>query len=159
MFGKPIGKSAAAILQERYHGRIEPKIGYVVMVFEVKIEGRGLVSSSGGTVHRVEFDALVFLPKLHEVVMGEIIEMADFGAFVRIGPTDAVLHLSQISGKHVKVDAKAGIISIVDQPEPLRIGTRLRSRISAVSVNKDSSMKVGLTCNEPDLGPDGSLGR
>lgn len=153
MFGRPIRKSATEILQERYHSKIDPSIGFVIMVFDVTIEGRGLVSSTGGTVHKVEFSALAFNPRLHEIIKGEIVEMAEFGAFVRIGPTDAVLHLSQIAQDSLRVDIKSGTISSGRHGTPLRIGSRVTSRVSAVSAVKDGAMKIGLTCNEPDLGP------
>ncbi len=153
MFGKPLAKSVYSILQERYNSKIDPRLGHVVMTFSIKVDGSGLVSSNGTTVHKVQFDALVFHPKAHEIVRGEIIEMADFGAFVRIGSTDAVLHLSQIS-HGASVDVKAGTIRIGGGKSTLRIGSRVRSRISAVSMSKDSSIKIGLTCSEPTLGPE-----
>lgn len=154
MFGRPIKRSATEILQERYHSKIDPVLGYVIMIFDVTIEGSGLVSSTGGTVHKVRFDAVAFQPRLHEIIRGEIIEMADFGAFVRIGPTDAVLHLSQIAQDTLRADAKSGLIHSAKHTAPLRIGSRVTARVSAVAAGKDSSMKIGLTCNEPSLGPD-----
>ncbi len=153
MFGKPLKKVAADILHERYHSKIDPTLGFVIMVFDIKIEGRGLVSSTGETLHKVELDALVFNPRMHEIIRGEVIEITDFGAFVRIGPTDAVLHLSQIAQDVVRVDAKAGIIYAGKHPTPLRIGSRVSARVSAISIGKDSSVKIGLTCSEPSLGP------
>ncbi|MDE1829026.1 MAG: hypothetical protein KGI25_01760 [Thaumarchaeota archaeon] len=45
MFGKPLGKSAREILEERYHSKMDPALGYVIMIFDVTIEGRGLASS------------------------------------------------------------------------------------------------------------------
>ena len=47
---------------------------------------------------------------MQEIVRGEIIDVTDFGAFVRIGPTDALLHLSQIMDDYLKSDPKSGII-------------------------------------------------
>lgn len=154
MFGKPLKKSATDILHERYHSKIDPVLGFVIMVFDIKIEGSGLVSSTGGTLHKVELNALVFNPKLHEIVKGGIIEMTDFGAFVRIGPTDAILHLSQIAQGTMRVDVKSGIIHASKHSVPLRIGSKVISRISAISIGKDNSVKIGLTCNEPNLGPE-----
>lgn len=80
--------------------------------------------------------------------------MTEFGAFVRIGPADAVLHLSQISHGSPRVDVKAGIIMDEGQVVPIRIGSRIRSRITAISIGRQSSVKIGLTCNESTLGPE-----
>jgi len=49
---------------------------------------------------------LTFYPKLQEIVQGEIVDITDFGAFVRIGPTDALLHLSQVMDDYLKSDVK-----------------------------------------------------
>lgn len=153
MFGKPLKKSAETILQERYSSRIDPKSGFVISVDNIVMDGKGLVSMTGETIHKVEFDAITFLPTLHEIILGEVIEIADFGAFVRIGPTDAVLHVSQISSSPSRVDRKSGMIFNPDLKNPMRIGTRIRARITAASYGKDNSMKIGLTCSEQTLGP------
>ncbi|MDE1829025.1 MAG: hypothetical protein KGI25_01755 [Thaumarchaeota archaeon] len=52
----------------------------------------------------------------------------------------------------MRVDVKSGIIHGSKYNIPLRIGSRIISRVSAISMGKDRSMKVGLTCNEPSLG-------
>ena len=55
-----------------------------------------VIPGHGVTFIKVNFNAMTFFPKLQELVEGEIVEITDFGAFVRIGPTDALLHLSQV---------------------------------------------------------------
>ncbi len=154
MFGKPLKKSAEIILRERYSSRIDSHLGFIISVDNIVMDGKGLVSMTGETIHKVEFDAIIFLPKLHELTMGEIIEIADYGAFVRIGPTDAILHVSQISSSPSRIDTKSGIIFNPDLKNPLRIGTKIRVRVTAVSYGKDNAMKIGLTCNEQTLGPE-----
>lgn len=154
MFGKPLKKSAETILKERYSSRIDPHLGFVISVDNIVMDGKGLVSMTGETIHKVEFDAITFLPKLHELTMGEIIEIADYGAFVRIGPTDAILHVSQISPNPSRIDTKSGFIFNPDLKNPLRVGTKMRVRVTVVSYGKDNAMKIGLTCNEQTLGPE-----
>ncbi len=80
-----------------------------------------------------------------------MVERTDFGAFVRIGPMDAVLHLSQIAQDTMRVDVKAGTIHASKHHIPLRIGSQVIARVSVVSIDKDGS-KVGLACNESNLG-------
>ena len=159
MFGRPLKGSVAEILRGRYHSRVDSQLGFVILVFDITVGGQGLVSSTGETIHRVEFSAVVFSPRLHEIIRGEVIEVAEFGAFVRIGPTDAVLHRSQISRGPVRVDVKAGTIHAGRHPSPLKTGSRVLARVSACSGGSDGSIKVGLTCNEPALGPEERSGK
>ena len=57
------------------------------------------------------FKLLSFYPEMHEVVEGEVVEVTDFGAFVRIGPEDALLHVSQIMDDYISFDEKHGVLS------------------------------------------------
>ena len=111
MFGTTLKKAAINILKEKYESMVSSNLGYIIMIMDAKVEEMGrMVAGDGGTFHRVEFEALTFYPKMQEIVRGEIIDVTDFGAFVRIGPTDALLHLSQIMDDYLKSDPKSGII-------------------------------------------------
>lgn len=144
------------ILKEKYESMINAELGYIIMILDVKVEEMGrLIAGDGGTFHRVEFDALTFYPKLQEIVRGEIVDITDFGAFVRIGPTDALLHLSQVMDDYLKSDVKAGMIFANQSERTLKVGSTLRTRITAVSLGKAASMgKIGITCRQPFLGAD-----
>ncbi|MGH9955054.1 MAG: S1 RNA-binding domain-containing protein, partial [Nitrososphaeraceae archaeon] len=96
---------------------------------------------------------LAFYPKLQEIIEGEVVEITDFGAFVRIGPTDALLHLSQITDDYLKSDVKQGVIVANQTARSLKIGSKIRARITAVSLGKGAGMgKIGITCRQPFLG-------
>lgn len=146
--------TAIAILKEKYESMINAELGYVIMIIDAHVDTVGkLVSGDGATYHKVTFKGLTFFPKMQEIVEGEIIEITDFGAFVRIGPTDALLHLSQITDDYLKSDIKQGLIVANQTSKSLRIGSKMRSRITAVSLGKGSSMgKIGITCRQPFLG-------
>lgn len=146
--------TAIGILKEKYESMISQELGYVIMIIDAKVNSVGkLVTGDGATYHKVTFKALTFFPKIQEIVEGEIIEITDFGAFVRIGPTDALLHLSQITDDYLKSDIKQGIIIANQSSKSLRIGSKMRARITAVSLGKGSSMgKIGITCRQPFLG-------
>ncbi len=126
------------------------------MILDAKVDEMGkMIPGDGGTFHRVEFDALTFYPKLQEIVQGEIVDITDFGAFVRIGPTDALLHLSQVMDDYLKSDVKSGMIIANQSGKTLRVGSTIRSRITAVSLGKAATMgKIGITCRQPYLGAD-----
>ncbi len=155
LFGESLKKAAITILREKYESMINPDLGYVIMILDTKVDKMGkIVSGDGGTYHKVEFSALTFYPKLQEIVRGEIVEITDFGAFVRIGATDALLHLSQVMDDYLKSDVKSGMILANQSGRTLKIGSTLRARVTAVSLGKMAAMKIGITCRQPFLGAD-----
>ncbi len=146
--------TAIAILKEKYESMISPDLGYVVMITEASANSIGkLVAGDGATYHKVIFQALTFYPKLQEIVEGEVVDITDYGAFVRIGPTDALLHLSQITDDYLKSDVKQGVILANQTSRSLKIGSKIRARVTAVSLGKGAGMgKIGITCRQPFLG-------
>lgn len=155
-FGVTLKDAAIEILKEKYESMINADLGYIIMILDAKVDDMGkMIAGDGGTFHRVEFEALTFYPKMQEIVRGEIVDMTDFGAFVRIGPTDALLHLSQVMDDYLKSDVKAGVIIANQSGRTLRVGSTLRARITAVSLGKAATMgKIGITCRQPFLGAD-----
>ena len=156
LFGTALKKAAVNILKEKYESMINTDLGYIIMILDAKVEEMGkMIPGNGGTFHKVEFDALTFYPKLQEIIQGEIVDITDFGAFVRIGPTDALLHLSQVMDEYLKSDVKSGMIIANESGKTLRVGSTIRSRITAVSLGKAATMgKIGITCRQPYLGAD-----
>ncbi len=146
--------TAVGILKEKYESMVNVELGYVILIIDAEANSTGkVIAGDGATYHKVNFTALTFYPKLHEVVEGEVVEITDFGAFVRIGPTDALLHLSQITDDYLKSDVKQGVILSNQSEKTLRIGSKIRARITAISLGKSASMgKIGITCRQPFLG-------
>jgi DNA-directed RNA polymerase subunit E' len=61
--------------------------------------------------------------------------------------------LSQITDDFLKSDVKQGIILANQSSRSIKIGSRLRGRITAVSLGKGAAMgKIGITCRQPFLG-------
>ena len=156
LFGQSLKKAAINTLKEKYESMIDVDLGYIIMILDAKVSEMGkMLSGDGATYHKVEFDALTFYPKIQEIVRGEIVDITDFGGFVRIGPTDALLHLSQIMDDYLKSDVKSGMILANQSGRTLKVGSALRARITAVSLGKASAMgKIGITCRQPFLGAD-----
>ncbi|MDQ4066989.1 MAG: DNA-directed RNA polymerase [Thermoproteota archaeon] len=149
-----LNNAAVQILKEKYESMISSEVGYVIMITDADPSSVGkLVAGDGATYHKVTFKALAFYPKLQEIIEGEVVEITDFGAFVRIGPTDALLHLSQITDDYLKSDVKQGVIVANQTARSLKIGSKIRARITAVSLGKGAGMgKIGITCRQPFLG-------
>src|SRR5207237_9654058 len=74
-------------------------------------------------------------------------------AFVRIGTNYELLNLYQITDDYIKSDVKQGVIIANQSAKTLRIGSRIRARVTAVSLGKGAAMgKIGITCRQPFLG-------
>src|SRR5215470_16080154 len=142
------------LLKLKYESTINPDHGYLVLVTKVEVDKVGkIIAGDGATYHRVSFEVLSFFPLKQELVEGEVVEITDFGAFVRIGPTDALLHLSQIMDDYLTSDVKSGVITASQSKRSLKVGSKVRVRITAVSLGHGISMgKIGVTCRQPYLG-------
>ena len=153
-FGNELNEIAKKILKGRYESTITPDLGYVILIMNVNAEKTGkIIPGDGATYHTVQFKLLSFLPKLHEIVEGEIVEITDFGAFIRVGPTDALLHLSQITDEYLNSDVRQGLITAKESNRTVQVGTNMRVRITALSLTRGTSMgKIGVTCRQPFLG-------
>ena len=154
LFGTSLDKAAIDILKSKYESMVKADLGYIIMILTADVEPMGkVIAGNGGTFHRVTFDALTFYPKLQEIVNGEIVDITEFGAFVRIGTTDALLHLSQVMDDYLKSDVASGMILANQSGRTLKVGSTIRTRITAVSLGKAATMgKIGITCRQPFLG-------
>ena len=92
----------------------------------------------------------------NEVVDGAVSEISEYGAFVRIGPIEALLHKSQILDEPVQVSLglQNKRIEGSQSGKHLEEGTPVRSRIVSKSINQNDprSSKIGLNCKMDGLG-------
>ena len=153
-FSETLNKMAEKVLKLKYESTLSPDFGYVVLIIGVKADKVGkILPSDGATYHTVNFKLLTYLPKLQEVVEGDVVGITDFGAFIRIGPTDALLHLSRITDEYLNSDVRQGLITAQQSNRVINVGTRMRVRVTALSLARGSSMgKIGVTCRQPFLG-------
>tara|TARA_B100002003_G_scaffold227068_1_gene234370 strand:- start:95 stop:673 length:579 start_codon:yes stop_codon:yes gene_type:complete len=153
-FGSKLKKVAFEVLRTKYESTINSDMGYIIQVTDVDMDPVGkIIPGDGARYHKVKFSVLSFFPVLQEIVEGEVVEITDFGAFVRIGPTDALLHLSQITDDYLTSDVKQGVILASQSKRILKVGSKVRVRITAVSLGRGASMgKIGVTCRQPYLG-------
>lgn len=153
-FGNPLDAVGHQQVRAKYEGMVDEKLGYVIAVTNVKVNPVGkIVPGDGATYHKVKFSLLTFYPEIKEVVEGEVVEIADFGAFVRIGPVDALLHVSQLMDDFISYDEKQGVLTGKETRRKVATGDHVRTRITAVSIGKaGSSGKIGVTARQPFLG-------
>jgi len=153
-FGDPIEAVGYAQLKSKYEGMVDEELGYVIAVTDIQINPVGkIIPGEGSTYNRAVFSLLTFFPKLQEVVEGEVVEIADFGAFVRVGPIDTLLHVSQLIDDFISYDEKQGVLMGKETRRKLATGDHVRVRITAVSLGRGGgSGKVGVTGRQPFLG-------
>ncbi|NWG11431.1 DNA-directed RNA polymerase [Candidatus Bathyarchaeota archaeon] len=153
-FGNPLEAVGHQQVKAKYEGVVDEELGYVIAVIDVKANPIGkIIPGDGATYHKVTFSLLTFYPKVQEIVEGEVVEIADFGAFVRIGPIDALLHVSQLMDDFISYDEKQGVLLGKETKKKLVSGDQVRVRITAVSLGRaGSSGKIGVTARQPFLG-------
>src|SRR4030066_1685747 len=153
-FGNPLEAVGYQQVKAKYEGVVDETLGYVIAVTEVKVSSIGkIIPGDGAAYHKVGFSLFTFFSKIQEVVGGEVVEIADFGAFVRIGPIDALLHVSQLMDDFISYDEKQGVLLGKETKRKLMSGDQVRVRITAVSLGRaGSSGKIGVTARQPSLG-------
>jgi DNA-directed RNA polymerase subunit E' len=153
-FDKPIEEVAKEQIKMRYENLVDEELGYVILVVDVKVDPVGkILPGDGSTYHKAAFKVLTFYPQLHEVVEGEVVEVTDFGAFVRIGPEDALLHVSQIMDDYLSYDSKRGVLQGKESQRKIEKGDIVRVRVIAVSFPRGGGGgKIGVTMRQPFLG-------
>ena len=153
--GEDIDALARELTRTTLEGRIGADKALLLIASNIERQGEGrIVHGDGAVYQKVKYDAVVFVPQLQEVVDGTVVEVLKFGAFVRFGPLDGLLHISQVMDDHVDVDEDGQRLIGKDTHRDLRIGDRVRARIVAVSLNERSprESKIGLTMRQPSLG-------
>jgi DNA-directed RNA polymerase subunit E' len=153
-FGNPLEKVGREQVKQKYEGVVDEELGYVIAVTTIEVSPIGkIIPGDGATYHKVSFSLLTFYPIIQEIVEGDVVEIADFGAFVRIGPVDALLHVSQLMDDYISYDEKQGVLLGKETKRKLTAGDQVRVRITAVSLGRaGSSGKIGVTARQPFLG-------
>ncbi|MBI4896313.1 MAG: DNA-directed RNA polymerase, partial [Candidatus Aenigmarchaeota archaeon] len=114
--------------------------------------GEGRIVPEDGAIHYpVQYRVLTYKPELNEVVIGEVVDITEFGAFVRIGPVDGLVHVSQIMDDKIAYDAKNATFTGKKKNAKLKEGDLIRGRVVGLSLGKGRS-KIALTMRQPMLG-------
>lgn len=154
-FDDPLEEVALEILNDKYDDHLDKKLGLLICVNEILEIGEGkLIMGDGASYHNVVFNSIFFKPEQQEVIDGEVIEIAEFGAFVRMGPMDGLVHVSQITDDYINYDSKRNALLAKETNKTLDEGDLVRSRIVAISLkdNSTKNTKIGLTMRQNGLG-------
>ncbi|MBD3229087.1 MAG: DNA-directed RNA polymerase [Candidatus Lokiarchaeota archaeon] len=153
LFSQPKEVSARLILSEDYEGIITKQYGFIIAVVDVLSVSTGqIIPGNANTFHEVEFTILTFRPTVSEIVEGEVVEIVDFGSFIRLGPLDGLVHVSQITDDYISYEQVGNRFIGKETGKILNVGDTIRAKVIAVSLGGGRSGKLGLSMRSPYLG-------
>lgn len=151
LFGLPTMEAVEKQLDETYEDYYEQELGKVVKVIEVLNVGEGvIIPGDGAAYYNSKFKLLTWRPELHELIYGDITEIANFGAFIDMGVMRGMIHISQAMDDFVSF-SKSNTLSGKNSKRNLKKGDNCMARIVAIS-HKGNEPKIGLTMRQPGLG-------
>lgn len=139
-------------LNKKYENFVSKELGYVIGVLSVEEVGEGtIIAGDGAAYYQSVFRVLVYRPELQEITLGKIGDITDFGAFISIGVTDGMIHVSQTMDDFVSF-SKSKVLTGKESKRNLKAGDKCRARIIAISFKESNNPKIGLTMRQPGLG-------
>ena len=153
-FGEDLNKVATELLRQKYERTLDKDMGIVLAVYNVRDISDGyLLPGDPSTHHNLTFDALTFKLEVEEVVVGEVSELVEFGCFVRVGPLEGLVHLSQITSDFISFDRKSGVLSSKNTGKVLKKGDVVYAKVSTISWKSNiKDTKIALTMRPEGLG-------
>ncbi len=146
-------ESVRKSLGRTYENKILADTGVILAVTRAwDVEGGAIEVEDPGVFYDAHFEALVFVPKLHEIVVGQVVDITDFGVFIRFGPIDGLCHVSQVVNDYVSHDKKSEMLITKQGNKTLKVGDTVRARVTGVSLEKKEVNKITLTMRQPGLG-------
>ena len=149
-----VGREKAVIqrIKKDYEGYISAELGFVIDVLDVEnIEEGIIIPGDGAAYYESTFYLLCFKPELQEVLFGKIKDIAEFGAFISLGPADGMIHISQTMDDFVSF-SKEKTLAGKESKRILKVGDKCMARMIAVSFKDVTNPKLGLTMRQPGLG-------
>lgn len=153
--GKDIDSIIVRIAQKSFEGKLGQDNTVTVLVKNVERIGDGRIVHGDGAVYQnVRFDQIVFALKENELVEGTVVQVTKFGAFIKFGPLDGLLHVSQMLDDRVDVDLDNQRLIGKESGKSLSVGDRVRARVVSIDFNEKNvqESRIGLTMRQPGLG-------
>lgn len=139
-------------IKKKYDGYISSEMGIVIDVVDVDDIAQGrIIAGDGAAYFETTFSLVTFKPELQEVISGRIRDLADFGAFITLGPIEGMIHISQTMDDFVSF-SKDKVLSGKETGRSLKINDLCNARIIAVSYKDITNPKIGLTMRQQGLG-------
>jgi len=152
LFNLPLEEAVIKRIKTKYSGFISKDLGIVIDVPGIKDIGEGIIiAGDGASYYDVAFELLAYKPEMQEIVVGKIKDIAEFGAFINIGPIDGMIHISQTMDDFVSF-SKDKTLTGKETKRILKVNDLCRARIIAVSFKDVLNPKLGLTMRQQGLG-------
>lgn len=153
-FGGDIKEEAKEIIKMEYEDLVLKDLGYIIAVVDVlDIQLGKIIPKEEGIFTRCTFTLLVFKPSINEIVEGKVVEVVDFGVFIRLGPTDGLTHVSQVTDDYINYNPKQNYLEGKETGRIMKTDDLVRARIVAISsASKTKAGKLGLSMRRPFLG-------
>ncbi|HIH05146.1 TPA: DNA-directed RNA polymerase [Candidatus Woesearchaeota archaeon] len=151
-FNLPLEEAVVKRIKKKYDGFISKDLGIVIDVSGVKEIGEGIIiPGDGASYYEAVFILLTFKPEMQEVVLGKVRDIAEFGAFMNLGPIEGMIHISQTMDDFVSF-SKDKHLTGKESKRVLKVGDVCRARIIAISFSDPLNPKLGLTMRQQGLG-------
>jgi len=152
LFGKDVEEAVLSMVKNKYEGFISKELGIVIDVISVSRIGEGIViPGDGASYFDTNFKVLTYKPEMQEVVFGKIKDIAEFGAFITIGPIEGMIHISQTMDDFVSF-SKDKVLLGKETKRTLKVNDLCKARIIAISYKDINNPKLGLTMRQQGLG-------
>ncbi|MGM5482110.1 MAG: DNA-directed RNA polymerase [Nanobdellota archaeon] len=151
-FNLDLNGAIIEMIKKKYEGYISQALGIVIDVSKVNEVGKGvIIPGDGAPYYKVKFELLTFKPELQEVILGRVKDIADFGAFMSMGPAEGMIHISQTMNDYVSF-GKDKVLLGKETRRNLKVDDMCRARVIAVSYKDISNPKIGLTMRQEGMG-------
>jgi DNA-directed RNA polymerase subunit E' len=151
-FGLKLEEAVKTSLEEKLEGSLDKNLGVIMSVMSVEKIGEGIILPGDGALYYpVDFKILTYVPEQHEIVRGEVIDVTEFGVFIRMGPVDGMIHVSQLMDDFVSYDSKNMMFTGKKTKRRIKEKSVVMARIISVSM-AENQYKIGLTTRQPGLG-------
>lgn len=149
--GMSVMEAVKHAISDKLEGMLDPRLGVILSVTSVENIGEGkILPEDPGVYYQTLFKLLTYKPELHELAYGEVVDNTEFGAFVRLGAIDGLVHISQLMDDFVSFDSKNSVFLGRETKKILKERDLVRGRIIAISFTEQQ--KIGLTMRQPGLG-------
>ncbi|MHA2338060.1 MAG: DNA-directed RNA polymerase [Candidatus Hodarchaeales archaeon] len=147
-FGERIDTVVLELAREKYENSIHPDIGMIVAVLDIRSLMPGkIVPGEGSTFHDCIFSAITYRPVRGEFIEGEVAEVIKFGVFIRVGCTDCLCHISQISNEKMEWQSQKGVLVGRESNRRIQLGDMVRAKIINTQIDH-LSMKIAVTMRD-----------
>ena len=151
-FGLNLEEAVKTSLEEKLEGSIDKNVGVILSILSIEKIGEGVILPGDGALYYpVEFKILAYLPEQHELIKGDVIDVTEFGVFVRMGPVDGMVHVSQLMDDFVSYDSKNLMFTGKKTKRRVKEKSQVMARVISVSMI-ENQYKIGLTTRQPGLG-------